>query len=104
MENKACPIVTVNLDKERHLQFDFNALETFEDQIGISMFDLEGNFSVKVVKAALWAGLLREDEELTLKQVGAMIYGSNMLYVQQQINKALELSITGNEGKVSKNE
>lgn len=104
MENQACPVIAIELDKERHLRFDLNAYAAFEKETGVEMFDLEGKFSATVIRALLWASLLHEEKTLTLEQVGAMVHAGNMVYVQQQINKAYELAVAESaKGTASKN-
>lgn len=83
--------ITINLDKERHLKFDLNAFAELEEIYGdfeTAMNEMTKG-SVKAVRAILWAGLVHEDETLTIKQVGSMIDMSNISYVVEIISKAI---------------
>lgn len=84
-------IISINLDKERHLKFDMNAFAELEDLYGdfqTAMNEMAKG-SIKAVRAILWAGLVHEDESLTIKQVGSMIDMSNISYVVETISKAI---------------
>lgn len=81
---KAKPAVLIELDKQRHILLDLNAMVAFEEETGKNLFDSKvtkaftKSFSPKDLRALLWASLLHEDENLTLKQVGSWIHTSNM--------------------------
>ena len=88
MSNKpvtqARPAVPIELDKSRRILLDLNAMVAFEEETGKNLFDSKvtaaftKNFSPKDLRALLWASLLHEDENLTLKQVGSWIHTGNM--------------------------
>ncbi len=83
-------MVTIQLDRERHLQFDLNAMATFEELTGKSLFKggSSGDMTAKDCRALLYAGLKHEDKDLTLEQVGAMITLDNMPDIAEVLAKA----------------
>jgi len=65
--------IPITLDKKRNLRYDWAALETIEETLGISLADignkLAGSVQLSFIKTLVWAGLLHEDGELTLEDV-----------------------------------
>jgi hypothetical protein len=94
MSNKIRGLVDINLDKPRHLRYDLNALAEIEDKLGISIDQLAGGFcfGMKAIRTVLWAGLIHEDEELTEKEVGAMIDMENIEDVTSSIMDSLGMA------------
>lgn len=94
-------VYTINLDKERHLKFDLNAFAELEGIYGDFQTAMEAmsNGSIKAVRAMLWAGLVHEDENLTIKDVGSMIDMSNIGYVVETISKAVSEAMPKVDGK-----
>jgi DNA-binding phage protein len=93
--------VSITLDKERHLLYDFNALASLEDAgytITEAMEQI-GKGSAKAIRAFLWAGLLHEEPSLTLEAVGKMITLQNLAYVAEQIGKAQEVALQDDSAK-----
>ncbi len=88
---KSVPIV---LDKPRTLKFDLNAFIELEDLYGSIEDTLremqEGKNKIKAIRAVLWAGLIHEDENLTPKQVGAMIDLGKLEEVTNALMEAIE--------------
>jgi hypothetical protein len=84
------PTVKIELDKERTLRCDFNALSAFEEQTGLSALEpnVWANPNARTLRALLWSAMLHEDESLTLKSVGAMIHSGNLKYVSEKIREA----------------
>ena len=86
MPTKSIPI---QLDKQRHLRFDFNALCALEDELGLSIAKLgnivAGSVGLKDLRAIVWAGLIHEDESLTVKDVG------NFLEIEFRLGKIAEI-------------
>ena len=78
------PAVPIELDKKRHLLLDLNAMVAFEEETGKNLFDdkvskaFSTSFSPKDLRALLWACLLHDDENLTIRQVGSWIHTGNM--------------------------
>lgn len=84
-------LIPIMLDKERHLKFDLNAFAELEELYGdfqVAM-DAMTKGSIKAIRAMLWAGLIHEDENLTIKQVGSMIDMTNINEVMTSITKAI---------------
>jgi hypothetical protein len=90
--------IAIELDKVRHLRFDLNAMSAYEDATGNSSFSIGDNINAKNIRALLWASLIHEDEDLTIKQVGHMIHPGNMTYITNKLNQITKNSSdTGDE-------
>jgi len=99
--SKTKPNVTIKLDKVRHVRLDLNAMASYEEVTGKSMFkgvDLE-NMGAIELRALLWSCLVHEDGKLTLKQVGGFITTENMNEVAASITKAFSSAMPDSEGK-----
>lgn len=81
-------MVTINLDKERHLHFTLNSLELIEDLTGVSIDKIGDNMNMKVLKAIIYAGLKHEDSDLTPEAVGEMIGFEDIEKVSKAISEA----------------
>lgn len=93
MANKHKGIIPIELDKERNLRYDMNALAEIEDGLGIELSELaDVKMTMKSVRLILWAGLIHEDEQLTQRDVGSMVDMANMSYVQEKIAEAFAVS------------
>jgi len=102
MSRLAKPI-PVTLDKERALFFDLNATCAVQEETGKSIFEFfpeveqkEGEDSLiykfkdaRSIRLLVWAGLLHEDDTLTVKQVGKMLKPFNNDAVITQLLLAL---------------
>lgn len=82
--------VTIQLDKERHLRYDLNALAEIGDQLDIKLRldhlgeDLLGTpLPLSSLRVILWAGLRHEAADLTVEDVGAMVDHNNIGRVVQ---------------------
>lgn len=76
------------LDRKRHLRFDYNALASLEEDLGISPFSpelLKDGMTPRKLRAFLRAGLLWETPALTLEQAGALVTLENHLSVARQV-------------------
>jgi len=84
-------LIPIQLDKERHLKFDLNAFAALEDVYGDinAAFEAMQRGSVKAIRAMLWAGLIHEDETLTIQQVGAMVDLNNLNEIMNVLTKAI---------------
>jgi hypothetical protein len=80
--------VAIMLDKERHLYFDVNSLVALEEA-GVEFSELDGKIKTSALRKIIWAGLLHEDKELTLEQVGAMIPFQRIKECGEAVGKAL---------------
>lgn len=86
-------IVAINLDRERHLKFNLNALILAEKTTGKKLADLGQNqegFDLEFLRAMLFAGLKHEDKELTLDEVGDLIDMENLEYVATKLGEAMQ--------------
>lgn len=91
MANAQRGYVEVELDKTRTFRFTLNALEEVEERLGFDLAEMEGKkLKIKEIKVIMWAGLIHEDPELTLDDVGAMIDMENLSYVQEKMGKAFK--------------
>lgn len=99
------PWISITLDRERRLLFDFNALIELGEATGENMLEPQAwdkllgikrdkgkvvdlKPSPKNLRAILWAALLADDPELTEKQVGAMLHPSTVHLVLDSLLKA----------------
>lgn len=88
---KISKVVTIQLDKERHIKFNLNALILAEKLTGTKMTDLgkNGDFDMAFLRGMLCAGLNHEDKELTVDQVGDMIDFDNLEEVTSKLGEAM---------------
>lgn len=88
--------VKVMLDKERSLVYDFNALALIEEHYDTMANAMEAlsKGSVRAIRVFLWAGLVHEDETLTLKEVGKWA-PSVVLGLSDKITEALNAALPG---------
>lgn len=85
--------VKVNLDKERNLYFNLNALIELEDELGVPMSELSTvKISIKNIRSFLYVGLKHEDKELTPEMVGAMVDLENLPELQEKLTQAFDMS------------
>lgn len=86
-------IVNVNLDKERHLKYNLNALILAEQITGKKLSELgkkKDNFDLEFLRGMLYAGLKWEDKELTLEEVGDSIDMDNLEEVTNKLGEAMQ--------------
>lgn len=83
-------LVSINLDKERHLYFNLNSLEIIEDLTGKSLDKIGDEMNMKTLKAIVFAGLKHEDKSLTLEKVGDMIGFEDIQKVSEAIGEAFK--------------
>lgn len=77
----------VMLDREREIKFDLNALEMVEELSGQTLDKATKNLNMKTLKVLLFSGLMHEDAELTLEQVGALVTIENLKEVSNALNE-----------------
>jgi hypothetical protein len=83
-------MVKIELDKERYLYYDMNALCDLEEA-GVDFENMQaGKAKLSDLRLILWSGLRHEDESLTPRQVGAMISISDMERVSKAIEQAFK--------------
>ena len=97
--------ISINLDKERHLRFNMNAMVKFEEVSGKSLLSglNTANLSVTDLRALLWACLIHEDKKLTLDQVGEMISLDNLQEVTQAVTQTMSSSMPDKKGEADPN-
>jgi len=72
-------LIPIELDKERNLLVDLNAMCAFEEKTGRKFLDVaddmyKGNWPSMIdFRALFWALLIHEDPKLTLKKVGEIL-------------------------------
>ena len=102
MTKKTVPIVLSD-GKTRHLRFDFNALIALEETLGISIANLKdamaGPGMLKAVRGILWAGLIHEDEALTLRVAGELIDAAKINEISAAVMDALSTAFGTAEGE-----
>ena len=93
--------IPIQLDKQRHLRFDFNALCALEDELGLSIAKLgnilAGSVGLKDLRAIVWAGLIHEDESLSVKDVGNFLELGEMAEIADKIRQAFEIAFPAEE-------
>jgi hypothetical protein len=97
--------VKIMMDKERTVVFDMFALATLEDQYGTqeAAFAAFGSGKIKDVCTFLWAGLLHEDENLTINSVMKMVGIGKIQALSDLIMLALDLGLSDPNAKTSQN-
>jgi hypothetical protein len=98
--------VTIELDRERALRFDFNALSLFEETTGLNSLDASiwQSLNAKNLRAMLWAALKHDDPSLTQEQVGSMLHSGNIGYITERITEAYKGSTPDQQdGEETKN-
>jgi len=82
----------IELDRTRHLLYDFNAMAAIEEAAGLPGSTITAafwkNISAKHAIVALWAGLLDDDPALTLEDVKKLIRAKNPMWIVEQITLA----------------
>lgn len=92
--------VPIELDKPRSILFDFNAWIELEDIYGNIPAAMEkmGSGLMRDVRNILWAGLVHEDPELTIKDVGKILSIADLEEVTKAMIAATEQALPeGNE-------
>jgi hypothetical protein len=92
----------ITLDKERHMLFSLNALDAIQDKFG--GFDklneiVRGKDNLKnitwLMTLLLNEGAEDNEEPLTEKKVGRLVYGGNFNYVVEEMMKAFNFGNSG---------
>jgi len=98
VENKSVPIILLD-GKARHIYLGFNALTILVKKLGIDIMNMQaaitsmrGPETLETVRAILWAGLIHEDETLTIADAGDLIDFSKLGLITNAILEALNLS------------
>lgn len=103
MANKQRGYVEVTLDKKRRLKFDLNALSELEDALGKPVTQLnDGTVGMRELRAMVWAGLLHEDPDLTLRDTGELIDLERIEEITEKVTEALTAAFPQGGGKNGK--
>ena len=97
-------LVPIDLDKNRNLKYDMNAFSYLEDVFGgieEALTALQSG-KVKAVLEVLKAGLLHEDPEVTIQQIGSGFGIGDFGAVADKINDALGMSLPEQDEKDAK--
>jgi len=99
-EVKRKPVSVVLADGKAHsIKFDLNGLAELEDLYGSidAAFTALDNNSVKAARAVLWAGLLSENDALTLKEAGHLLDVETMQELMGSLSGALSADMPSPE-------
>ena len=83
--------------QERHLKFDVNALISLGDELNLNFLTKDAWDSLtkpdfRQIRAIVWAGLLHEAPELTVREVGSMMDPQNLQPVIDAYQQAFAAS------------
>jgi len=87
-------LVTINLDKERHLRLTMKGMIVFEKLTGKNLlkgFEFK-ELTLGDTAAMMWACLIHEDKELTYDDVCCMVDTSNIEMAMEALTKCLTQS------------
>jgi len=89
-------LVTITLDKERHLRLGLKGMLEFEKATGQNLlkgFKLE-DLSMGDTAVLLWACLIHEDKELTLDDILYMVDLSNIIGIIDAMSECFEKALS----------
>lgn len=95
-------VVPITLDKERHLAYPVMSLIRLKKEYGIQLSDLQDEEKaqdLETILAVIWAGLIHEDKDLTLEDVGYMIDVTDLPAISEKLT---EIFKSMNEGNLKK--
>lgn len=81
---------TVFLDKERTLAYPIFALIRLKREQGVELKDLQDDDKsqdLEVILSVIWAGLIHEDKDLTVEQVGYMVDLSDIPDISEKMGR-----------------
>lgn len=100
LENIRPKKVTVNFNGiEKELKFDLNAYANIEEQLCTPIpnaFAMLEAGSMKAMRAFLWAGLLHQDKNLSIDEIGKI---SNFEGIMDSLSEAIEASMPKDENE-----
>lgn len=78
-------------EKERTLKYDLNSFAELEERYGSveEAMQVLQKGTIKGIRTLLWCGLVHEDEQLTEKQVGAMIDIGDLAELTEKLTVAM---------------
>ena len=79
----------------RELRFDMNALAELEGALHFTMAEIgsrfkRGRFGTRDIRALVWTGLLHQDEDVTIRQVGDWLTDAGFLKDEKTRDNLLE--------------
>lgn len=91
------PPIEIDLgdEKKRTLKYTLNSFAEMEERYGkidIAVKQMEDG-SVKAIRFMLWAGLMHNNEELTEKEVGALLELTDLEYVGEKMSEAMDADL-----------
>lgn len=92
-------LVTIQLDKERHLRLTLKGMVEFEKLTGKNILkglDL-GNFLLEDLGALVWVCLIHEDRQIQLDDVLYMIDLTNLQPILEAVTRCIEQSVPKKE-------
>ncbi|WP_240511862.1 gene transfer agent family protein [Paludifilum halophilum] len=103
MANQHRGYVDVTLDKQRRFKFDLNALTELEDALGKPVTQLnDGTVGMRELRAMIWAGLLHESPDLTLRETGDIIDLERIEEITEKVTEAMTAAFPQGGGKNGK--
>lgn len=105
--SKINPSVPLELGgKLRHLKLDLNAMASFEEVTGQSLFGASisdiSNMGARALRALIWSCLLHEEPDLTVETVGGWVDINNLADIAMQLNTAIAEAMPEAEGVTDK--
>lgn len=88
-------MITIKLDKERHLRLTLRGMLAFEDLVGVNLFkgfDLK-KMTLRQKSILLWACLIDEDRELTFEAFIDMVDLANINALSDAVAECIIQSI-----------
>lgn len=101
MNKPTVPVIPIELDKQRTLRIDFNALSLVEEKTGKNALSQElwENINASNVSTFLWACLIHEDKQLKLEDVRKEIHPGNVREIIKVLNKANKAHTPESDGE-----
>lgn len=85
--------VEITLDKKRKLAYPIMSLIRLKKEHGLELTDLQDEAKaqdIEVILKVIWAGLIHEDQELTVEQVGYMIDIADLPEVSTKLTEVFQ--------------
>lgn len=103
MQNPFRGIIEIALDRPRHLRFTLNSIIAFQGVTGVDLLDgaamKAAKKDVTFLRALLWAGLIHEDDSLSIERVGAFVDTGDIVRLWQKVSEALAAAISQRLGE-----
>lgn len=91
--------VEIKLDKTRNLKYGMRAIDRIEKKLKTKISKINMNdLSMEETATFIWAGLVHEDEKLTVEKVMDLVDEySNLQEVSSKLAEAINLAFTNGE-------